>query len=435
MVGRDDRRVHDPLLGEGERAQRVDHLRALQQVLDLRLRRTIGLQVLRGGLIGDVPERPTVPVLVQMGAQRRDQRLQEPAVPRVGGGDVPAEALLGPLRGAHLDRRGVPRSPLGEQVRDLDPGEAQLAADPQPSVQPREVQRVAVPVLADPDELHEGTGVSLGGVQRRRPGGREHRGHVHLAGGGEEGADQLPVLLGEHLDVVVGREAVGVEPVRVRDRERRQAVGVDPHQGGALGEHVAAGTGEGDREIEIAGLGLRGRAQIDPQRLPAAGEQQHRLPVQGLEQVRVLAGLGDEIVLVGVLGRGIRDGHATDRVHLREGGGGAGQAQPPLARLLALVQADGELQRQQLVEETGGVDAVERHRLARRLLAEDLLQGIGEHGLHGDSSSSAGRWPRTILSRAPGPLSNNPLPRPRRGPSVGAHREGGDPRSDFLSDM
>ena len=159
---------------------------------------------------------------------------------------------------------------------------------------------------------------------------------------------------------------------------------MDAQQGGALGEHVAARAGEGDREVQVARVGLRGRAHVDPQSLPATGEQQHRVPVQGLEQIGVVAGLGDEIVLVGVLGRGIRDGHATDRVHPREGGGGAGQAQPPLARLLALVQADGELQRQQLVEETGGVDAVERHRLARRLLAEDLLQGIGEHGLHGE---------------------------------------------------
>src|SRR5699024_9346409 len=143
------------------------------------------------------------------------------------------------------------------------------------------IEGICATVLGDRHELGGEAVAADRGVEGWGP----HRGEDHVRAevprGAEEGIDALPVALAPDLVAVVVREAISMEPVRVRDRQLGEFLAVHFEWHGEGREVLAAV--RLDLEGDVARLNGADRAEADPRRAP--------LPGYGAQFARVRVGV------------------------------------------------------------------------------------------------------------------------------------------------
>ena len=210
------------------------------------------------------------------------------------------------------------RAPLGEQVGDLKlPDAAPLRhIDP-----PRQPLKAELPAAGELFHLHQLGGGPLAaylGVQRRGEDGGQEKVNAVVRSSLHEFLNPAPVGLAENLQIVVGGDAVRMEPLGKQQLLLRQ-LHADQLQGKLryLPDALLL-VGEGDpHRIDPglrAGLGLDG----DPDRVEAVRDAFHHGFLHGVERIREEAGIRPQIVVIPV---GIGGELRGDVAHLPEGNG------------------------------------------------------------------------------------------------------------------
>ena len=171
------------------------------------------------------------------------------------------------------------RAPLGKQWRDFEVLYALFLRQRHPLRQAAEIEAIPLRRTRHPHQLHRGTFAADGGIQRRRKQRRQQHINPGMHRAAHKVAQCAPVIRAEHRQTVVIRQAVGVQPLGVQQRLRRQRRRHQMQRQPGLGQRLAAlGIQQPQGQRKVAGQLRVGRwRQGQPQAaIIAAGGEKRR---------------------------------------------------------------------------------------------------------------------------------------------------------------
>ena len=267
MVVTGDGEVYYTELPEIVVGERVHDNVSLKEVLNGALSRTVGLDVVHLGLVGDVEEAAlVVAVLLHMLEERGDEGTEEAYVLGRGRVGLPSEDLLVfAVNGSHY-LGCVLCSPLSEEVSDLKVLDSDSVAHIHPSVDEVEVEGVFTVLNGYTDELVGESLAAYLGVERRSEGGGEKEVDAVSMSGSCKVLNDLPVLLAPYLYVVVVCEGVAVEPLGEDELLLGEGCVYEVDGEGVNGLYLARLVEHLDLELGLAYAGRVSRdVDIDPE--------------------------------------------------------------------------------------------------------------------------------------------------------------------------
>lgn len=136
--------------------------------------------------------------------------------------------------------RRMRRAPLGKQRSDFEVLDALLLRQCHPLRQTAEIEAIPLRRTRHPHQLHRGAFAANGGIQRRRKQRRQQHIDAGMHRAAHKVAHRTPVIRAEHRQTVVIRQAVGVQPLGVQQRLRRQCRRHQMQCQPGLGQRLAA---------------------------------------------------------------------------------------------------------------------------------------------------------------------------------------------------